>query len=239
MSSLNAREDALFEEWKRLLAHPSEAFVPDGAVCAETYESTWPRIVFLLKEVNDPGGGDWDLRDFLRGGGRWQTWNNVTRWTEGILALPEIRPWRDLEYIDENARIHALKKIAAVNIKKTPGGGAADVDGLRAFARANREFLRRQLDLYRPDVIVGCGSDVSAVLFEDLNGDIEWHRSVRGTRYAALGSATYFDYYHPAARVSASLLHYGLIDSVRERAGAWIAEAANRRADQLSRRRPP
>ena len=214
MSNLNRREDALFEEWKRSLVNPSEAFVPDGAVCGETYESTSPRIVFLLKEVNDPGGGDWDLRDFLRSGGRGQTWNNVTRWTEGILALPEIRPWKDLEDIDNDARINALKKIAAVNIKKTPAAAAADVDGLHGFARANREFIRRQLDLYRPHVIVGCGSDVSDVLFADVYGEPGWHKTMRGTWYAALGSATYFDYHHPNARVSARLLHYGLMDSV-------------------------
>ena len=164
--------------------------------------------------------------------------DNVTQWTDGILALPEIRPWRNFEHIDENARIHTLRKIAAVNIKKTPGGDAANVDGLRAFVRATREFLRPRLDLHRPDVIVGCGSDVSTVLFEELNGDTEWHRSMRGTRYTALGSATYFGYYHPAAPVSASLPHYGLIDSVSERAGAWIAESANPRAHHLSRQQP-
>ena len=232
MSGLSAREDALFEEWKRSLGHASERFVPDGAVCGETYESTWPRIVFLLKEVNDPGGGDWDLRHSLRRGGRGQTWNNVTRWTEGILALPEIRPWNDLERIDENARIRALRKIAAVNIKKTPGGATAEVDGLRRFARANREFVRRQLDLYRPNLIVGCGSDVSDVLFEDIYGKPEWRITVRGTWYAALDSATYFDYYHPNARMSGMLLHYGLIDSVREQAGTLIAETANRLGDR-------
>lgn len=232
MSSLNKREDALFDEWRLHLANASDEFIRDGAVCGETYESTWPRIVFMLKEVNDPGGGDWDLREFLRSGGRGQTWNNVTRWTEGILALPEIRPWKDLDSIDNNARINALKKIAAVNIKKTPGGGAADVDGLHGFARANREFIRRQLDLYKPNLIIGCGSDVTGVLFEDVYSEPEWHKTMRGKRYAALGSATYFDYYHPAARVSKKLLHAELIDSVRERAGAWTADDPSRPGGQ-------
>ena len=199
MSSLNAREDALFEEWKRRLGDASEKFVPDGAVCGETYESTWPRIAFMLKEVNDRAGGGWDLRDYLRRGGRGHTWNNVTRWTEGIFALPEIRPWQEIQAIDNNARINALKKIAAVNIKKIPGGGAADVDELHEFAHGNGEFIRRQIDLYRPNLIVGCGSDVSGVLFEDVYGEPEWRRTRRGTRYAALGSATYFDYFHPNA----------------------------------------
>lgn len=228
MSGLNAREDALFKEWKRRLGHASKAFVPDGAICGETYESTWPRIVFLLKEANDPDGGDWDLRDFLRIADRWQTWNNVTRWTEGILALPEIRPWKDLDYIDRDARVRALRKIAAVNIKKTPGGAAAKFNTLREFARVNREFIRRQLDLYQPNLIVGGGSDVSAVLFEDVYCKPKWCRTMGGTRYATLGSATYFDYYHPGARMSKKLLYDELIDSVRERAGAWIEYAVNR-----------
>lgn len=232
MSRLKAREDVLFEEWKRCLGNEAKEFVPDGAVCGETYESTWPRIVFLLKEANDPSGGKWDLRDYLGSGDRWQTWNNVTRWTEGILALPEIRPWKDLEHVDKNARICALRKVAAVNIKKTPGGATANVDGLRGFARANRVFIRRQLGLYRPHLIVGCGSDVSGVLFEDVYEEPEWRRTKRGTRYTALGSATYVDYYHPNARVSARLLHFGLIDSVRERAGGWIAETVNRPGDR-------
>lgn len=238
MSSLNTREDALFKEWKRHLGHASKAFVPDGAICGETFESTWPRIVFLLKEVNDPGGGDWDLRDFLRSAERWQTWNNVTRWTEGILALPEVRPWKDLEHIDRNARIRALRKIAAVNIKKTPGGAAADFEGMRDFARVNREFIRRQLDLYQPNLIVGGGSDVSAVFFEDVYGEPKWCRTMRGTRYAVLGSATYFDYYHPGARMPKKLLFDELIDSVRERAGAWTEHAANRPGGRQSRRQP-
>ena len=155
MNRLNAREDALVEEWKRCLGHAAENFVPDGVVCGETYESTWPRVVFLLKEVNDSSGGNWELRQFLRSGGRWQTWNNVTRWTEGILALPKIRPWGNLETVDSNARIRALGKIAAVNVKKTPGGATANFDGMRGFARANRVFIRRQLELYRPNLVVG------------------------------------------------------------------------------------
>ena len=90
MPNLNERENALFEEWEHNLGQQGESFVRDGAVCGETYQSTTPRLLFLLKEVNDPEGGNWDLREFLREGGQGPTWNNVTRWTRGILALPEL-----------------------------------------------------------------------------------------------------------------------------------------------------
>ena len=216
MSDLGERENKLFDSWRHRLGHDSEHFVPDGAVCGNTYESTSTRVVFLLKEVNDPGGGNWDLRDFLRKGGRGATWNNVTRWTKGLLALPQVLPWEDLRYINREARSHTLRKIAVVNLKKVPGGGAADVDRLRDFASNNREYLRRQLELYRPNLIVGCGADVTSVLFGEVYPEPKWRRSVRGTWHAQIEGATYLDYYHPNARVSGNLLHYGLIDTVRE-----------------------
>ena len=202
MSSLNAREDALFEEWKRCLGDEAEEFVPDGAVFGETYESTWPRIVFLMSTML---AAAWDLRDFLRSGDRWQTWNNVTRWTEGILSLPEIRPWKDLERIDKNARICALRKIAAVNIKKTPGGATAKRRELRGFARANREFIRRQLDLYRPHLIVGCGADVSACFSSTCR--VAQNKARNVVRSARFGDV--FRRTHGCREV----LHYGLMSS--------------------------
>ncbi len=122
MSELNDREETLFDEWERNLRSEGKGFVRDGVVCARSYESSSPRIVFVLEEANDPGG-TWDLRGFLRDGAQGQTWNNVTRWTRGILTLPRIVPWEALEVIDKRARAETLRKIVAVNIKKTPGGG--------------------------------------------------------------------------------------------------------------------
>ena len=219
MSELGEREDALFDFWRQRLGQDAEGFVADGAVCGDTFESANTRIVFLLKEINDPGGGNWDLREFLRDGGRGATWNNVTRWSKGILALPHVLRWEDIEDIDESARIRTLRKIVAVNLKKVPGGAAADVDRLRDFARENRKFLRRQLELYRPNLIVGCGGDVTEVFFGEVYPEPKWHQSVRGTWYTEIDRAVYLDYYHPNARISGNLLHYGLIDSVRDLLG--------------------
>ena len=219
MSKLNEREDALFDSWRKRLGQDSEGFVADGAVCGDTFESANTRIVFLLKEVNDPGGGNWDLREFLRDGGRGATWNNVTRWSRGILALPQLLRWKDIEGIDETARIRTLRKIAAVNLKKMPGGAAVDVAELRDFVTKNREFLRLQLELYRPHLIVGCGCEVTEVFFDKVYPEPMWRRSVRGTWYCEIDGVLYLDYYHPNARISGNLLHYGLIDSVRDLLG--------------------
>ena len=232
MIKLSEQENALFDEWRHRLGNDAQSFVPDGAVCGETFESTSTRIVFLLKEMNDPGGGNWDLREFLRSGGQGATWNNVTRWTRSILALPNLLPWEDLEDVDENARIEALKRIAAVNPQKVPGGATAYVDELHNFVYRNCEFLRRQLELYRPNLIVGCGGAVAEVLFREVYPKPEWRQSVQGIRYAEIERATYLDYYHPNARISKKLLHDWLIESLRDLSTGWVADNSYRSGDR-------
>ena len=99
--SLSDREDELFESW------PSrqEPFVRDGVVDADECVRSRVKLLFVLKEVNDLGGGGWDLREFLRAGGRAQTWNTVARWVEGIDRLLCIVPWTEL-FVD---RRHSTK----------------------------------------------------------------------------------------------------------------------------------
>lgn len=119
MNRITDREDRLFEAW------PSrqESFVRDGIVDADEYARSRVKLLFVLKEVNDLGGGGWDLREFLRDGGRGQTWNTVTRWVEGIEQLPCTVPWSELSTVDNNRRKRVLRKVAAVNLKKEPGAG--------------------------------------------------------------------------------------------------------------------
>ena len=113
------KEHRLFDAWSAR----DESFVRDGIIDAEEYARCRVKLLFVLKEVNDSDGGGWDLREFLRGGGRGPTWNTVTRWVEGIQQLPHIVPWEALEDVDNDRRSRALRKIVAVNLKKEPGIG--------------------------------------------------------------------------------------------------------------------
>ena len=72
MMSMTEEENTLFERWKE----EHSLFVPDGAVDETAFHAASPSILFLMKEVNSKEGG-WDLREFLRGGGRSATWNSA------------------------------------------------------------------------------------------------------------------------------------------------------------------
>ena len=216
MSRITEREDRLFENW------PSrqESFVRDGIVDADEYAHSHMKLLFVLKEVNDLGSGD--LREFLRGGGRGQTWNTVTRWVEGIERLPCIVPWDELERVDNNRRKRQLRKIAAVNLKKEPGVGVADYGQLREATQRDRRSISDQLSLYAPDYVICCGSHVTDLLFRaepigvyPLNAD-DWKSTRRGVRYCIVNGTPHIAYVHPQARMPSNLVHYGLIDAVAE-----------------------
>ncbi len=207
-------ENSLFEEW----AKNRSGFVKDGVVDEDAYLKSSPKLVFILKEVNDPDGGGWDLRKYIRNGARPQTWNNITRWTYGIQNIKKDISWSELQQITEEQRKSTLKSICVINLKKSPGGSTTDNDILAKEAREDKIFLKRQFSLYNPDLVICCGKGVSEIFCElmDLPPG-EWKMTKRGIRYYEYTKKKYVvEFFHPQARVASHLLYYSLIDAIRE-----------------------
>lgn len=215
MTNITQTEESLFSEWRE----KRTGFVADGVVDEQVYLSSSPKLLFILKEVNDRDGGEWDLREFLRKGGRPQTWNNITRWVEGIRSLSIDLPWSGLEQVDEERRCNALCSIAAINLKKSPGGHTTDVEALATIATDNKVFLNRQFSLYAPDIVICCGYSTSDVIhwLVDFDKEPDWKTTRRGVQYHEFMPGKYIiRYAHPEARVADNLLYYDLVDAVRE-----------------------
>lgn len=214
VTSIKEREERLFSEWREL----HRSLVTDGVVDEFAYAESSPKLLFVLKEVNDPGGGGWDLREFLRDeGGRPATWDNITRWVEGIRKLPGDVPWQELELIDIARRKTALRSIAVMNIKKVPGGHTANPDEIAAAAEIDRQFLLRQYELYRPDLTICCGTAENFQAINAFGTEPKWQSTQRGVWfYSPQPEKHVISYSHPLARCAPPLLYYGLIDAVRE-----------------------
>ena len=108
--SIREQENHLFDEWK----HNRNGFVSDGVVSEKDYLDSKPKIAFILKEVNDPDGGGWDLRELVAQGKRKQTWENVARWVDGIRLITNgehIPSWSVWERTSESFRKDVLKSI--------------------------------------------------------------------------------------------------------------------------------
>ena len=212
--SIKEQESQLFSDWRAR----HQSLVSDGVVDEFAYAESSPKLLFVLKEVNDLGGGGWDLRAYLRDdGGRPATWDNVTRWVEGIRKLPSDIPWQTLESIDVDRRKAALRSIAVMNIKKVPGGHTANPDEIAAAAEADQQFLLRQYELYRPDLTICCGTAEAFQAIKAFGSEPKWQSTRRGVWYYSPEPERYvISYSHPLARCAPPLLYYGLIDAVRE-----------------------
>lgn len=198
--------------------------IDDGVPDENAYLSAGYHLMYVLKEVN--GGSGWSLCKHLQSGGRQQahdaTWDNIARWTEGILSLPKEIPWAQLEGDCENRRERMLTKICAINVKKTSGGYVSDGKTIYTEALNNSDILKKQLKLYKPDIVICCGTDGAFVdaCFQDKK--IEWEMTSRGIWYFRDGEMVVIAFSHPAARVRDCYLYYALLDAVREILGIMV-----------------
>ena len=211
---ITEQQKKLFDE----LRQKDPTIIDDGVVDETQYLSAGHRIMYVLKEVN--GGAGWSLCDHLRSGGRDQehdaTWDNIARWTEGILHLPEDKPWALMEKDCWDRRERMLPKICAVNLKKTSGSYVSNGQEIYDAALDNADILKRQLKLYAPDIVICCGTgDAFAdACFADQK--IEWQMTGRGVWYFIEKDTIFISFSHPAARVKDCYLYYALMDAIRE-----------------------
>lgn len=209
--NMTEKQNALFSEWKNELP----GLVTDGVVNEQQYINAPVRICFLLKEVN--GGENWDLCEFVRDGGRAQTWNNISRWVYGIYHSGCDVPWADLQDIDNAFRRDYLQSICVVNVKKRSGKSEADNGLVYQAAERDQNLLRKQLEIYEPQVLICCGT---TDCYFDLITEFEhpqWEMTRRGIWYVREPSGRLvISYIHPEARIRDNLLYYGLVDAYRE-----------------------
>lgn len=208
--TIKEKEKILFEKLRK----DNHAIVTDGIVDENQYLSSKYKILYVMKEVN--GKGAWDLKDFVNQGGRWQTWDNVARRTQGILNLDTEYRWEDLSVNNKERRLTYLKKIGSINLKKTGGGYTSNIKEISKAAMENREIIKNQIDLYKPDLIICCGSgeDLVNAIYDPK--EIKWSITKRGVKYIKDEERLIISHAHPEARIKDAYLYYPLIDAVRE-----------------------
>lgn len=135
--------------------------------------------MIVLKEVNG-AEKSWDERDYLKNYNidecyiktHSQTINNLVRWQYGITSGKN-KSWREIENemkIQSNQNL-ALSEMGLINLKKTAGCGIVDRDKFDAYfsREENKDFLRKQLALYNPDLVICGGTAYYLNLLYDIN----------------------------------------------------------------------
>ena len=214
--SISKAEDRLFAKWKK--CRPN--LVRDGVVDEAAYTASEPKILLVLKEVNEKGAekvGGWDLRDYFKNPHRWQTVNALARWIIGIRELPARSQWKDVYKLEREKLKQALRSVAVMNLKKAPGGASADNRALAKAVSEDKNLLAEQFLLYDADIVICCGS-VRYLVNEALSLDgTGWKMSSGGVPYYEYKQGKFLiAYKHPQARTRQEPLFCGLMDTVEE-----------------------
>lgn len=171
IQQLRCDEAMMMAEWSASFVQPC-CFNTDGIVDYERWAALpdGKHIVVLLKETNALRGS---LVEFLSHGGSetyYRTWNNVARWANMILNETY---W---EFVPKSALDDMVRNIAVINLKKCSGSAHASAKVVRQAARQDANRLKRQIQLYEPDIILTGGWGlVSNILHDEiLADDAEW-----------------------------------------------------------------
>lgn len=222
--------ETLFQEWKgisgtveytvkkktetMMIDHRNSIFIKDGVVCPEKWFSQNIRPLFLLKEAYG-GQADWNLIEdhLLQTYSINKMWNRISLWTKGIFATTKetIAPFEEADLCATHYGNDYLKKIAVINVKKSGGENNSDMDIIRAYAKFDKERLKKQLQLCDPTVII-CGYTSSTLdiimdcpVRKNYNPNLSYHMTINGHDVLIL------DYWHPANQYPDLMNYYGLM----------------------------
>jgi hypothetical protein len=188
--------------WRQRCHKSDGTFYADGIVGDPTRWYRSPlRVAFIGKEPNDrPGlakscGADL-RRLFLnpsqspKNRKRFET--NLGRWAYGIHGTSS----QHIPSFDDSTRgaASAIRDCAVINLKKTGGGGTANLGNVRCHLRLHSQLFLEQLELIDPTVVVCCGcTELVLPLLEQL------HRlESRAIRHRG---RLWIESYYPSARL--------------------------------------
>lgn len=216
-STVNHQLDQLYRQ------HYGNAYtsiIRCGIVDEGVYVRTRPKIVFVLKEANDPApdGGGWSIPDELKrivfdymnrntplDPAYMHTWRQAGVWVHTIIhgsgAYSRLR--------DDRFVAIGLQAIGMTNLKKTGGHSVAKATQISRIAAQDRALWQKEIDLMCPDLII-CGGtywDVQKNLALDpqelvtVNGQ-PYYYSIYGAPH---GKCIVLDFWHPAVSRSRAM----------------------------------
>ncbi|WP_305909457.1 hypothetical protein Q9L42_005370 [Methylomarinum sp. Ch1-1] len=200
--------DELMAAWKEAFPEGWH-FNHDGVISKENWDISGKRVLFVLKETNkakqnvvtainraiDVKKSGWWKGKVLR---------RVGRWAYGIQNYDGVvPPLKDAKLNEKNA----IKNIAYINIRKTSGSATTNKKAFDTHASEFAPFVRRQVELIKPDVVVLCGtySQVKRYIFPEIKKVSE--------RVHVHEGVVFINAFHPAARKKSAILYHQVLDN--------------------------
>jgi hypothetical protein len=191
--------EVLLDAWAAADRHRDRCFIRDGILDPDLWATSCVRVCFVFREAyGDPGDKHgWDLRKKVRDewlGPKYKMWWTVGRWAYAIFRVFAKQPAPFP--IDRREIRDAFLSVAVVNIKKSGGRSASNLDEIGQYAHDDRELLLQQIALIRPEIIVtgNLGARVRQELWPQARplGNANWQ----------VDRFTLLNIWHPANRFS-------------------------------------
>lgn len=214
------RSSALFSEWKESanrddnpLRRDHTPFITDGVMDPDTWFKANERPLFILKEAYDTSSeNDWDLANdhVLTSESARKIWKRISFWAKGMLEDPEIYDpkAKDIELFG-NQYLH---RIAAINLKKYNGKKTSDNDDILKYAEHDKNFIRKQVEICDPTVIICCYTARAFNKVIDFGWETNWSESRFYHTVINNHPVLVLDYYHPSNYYPEILNYYGLLE---------------------------
>lgn len=148
---------------------PKDVFLPDGIIESNKFQNSSQKILFIAKEAN------WFQSDAELSPNEpvetmfWHrevAFGNVdkTQFSYRLAMLANAIMTSDYTVIDKSHEV--LQSVAVINLNKRGGYAYCVWDTLNTYVKTYQDFIRRQIDMIQPDLIVCCGYDVKWLLNE-------------------------------------------------------------------------
>lgn len=129
--------------------------------------------------------------------------------------------WDDIDFdtvedLDKYDRKKYLAPISVINLKKTPGKTTSNDSEIDKFAKDDREFIKNQVEIYRPDLIIFGGTG-DIFIKNILNLDTSsWTYVSDYLSYLIYNDTIIVKTYHPAYRKSKKDLFENIVSPIRD-----------------------
>jgi len=207
MNSKTELLNNLFDEWEGSKPEYKGKFVRDGIINEELFTKVQPKILFIAKEPNNPNQKPGDFREWWKKECTDKILYRMAEWIYGLL-----HKFPQYEDINEDKRHELIQNIAFMNIEKTGGDSRSKNNKIIRHLEMNLDFLRKQIDIISPDIIV-TGTGFLKKVREDLfeNTLFESDCNIYIGKYK---NSKIIDYYHPSSRTLTAEAYYYLLRKI-------------------------
>lgn len=210
-------------------------FVPCGLVDEKSYTKSRTKVLWFLKEPNDPPKEnhsndriEWTLPKYII---KYiitepeKNWKNNKMWkVVGALSYGMQQPsfpYFTTSYEEDNV-CKGLEMIGVTNLKKSGGGGSSKQDKIKIAVEddSNKKLWTEEIRIMAPDLVI-CGGtygyikDLLSFSEVDLPIQSGWYKYY-AVKNLGTHQCTFLDFYHPAYRISPALLYAFFKDCVQE-----------------------